>query len=141
MTDLVTIQEPVTELTVQQSQIEVALSSDSIQADISNEDIALDVTEEVVSLTVQQEPVAVVLEVSRNAEVAVLTTRLDDTGLTGQDNISYIGEAQPGSAESASVWRIKKLIQAPDGDVSVLYANGSATFDQVWDDRLSLSYS
>ena len=53
----------------------------------------------------------------------------------------YIGEAAVGSLTSASMWRIKHTIIAVDGDVSVTWADGDDSFDNIWDDRLSLNYS
>lgn len=52
----------------------------------------------------------------------------------------YIGEAVPGSLTSAAVWRIKEITFVGD-DSTTLFADGDAIFDNVWDDRLSLSYS
>ena len=57
------------------------------------------------------------------------------------DTLLYRGEATPGSAESAAVWRIRRIAFAADDDVTEEWATGAATFDQVWDDRASLSYS
>ena len=54
----------------------------------------------------------------------------------------YRGEARVGSAESASVWRIRKIEVSPiDGDVSETWAGGTAEFVHAWDDRLTLEYS
>lgn len=53
---------------------------------------------------------------------------------------SYLGEAAPGTATSAAAWRIKELTFTGD-DVTILYADGNSSFDNVWDDRASLSYS
>ena len=58
------------------------------------------------------------------------------------NNLIYKGEAIPGSAESAAVWRIRRLsFVGADEDVVEEWAEGTASFDKVWDDRLSLSYS
>jgi len=57
------------------------------------------------------------------------------------DTLLYRGEAAPGSVESAAVWRIRRIAFAADDDVTEEWANGSADFNQVWDDRLGLSYS
>ena len=53
---------------------------------------------------------------------------------------SYLGDAEVGSSESAPRWRIQKL-QFASGGVTILFANGSTEFNQVWADRASLSYS
>ena len=57
------------------------------------------------------------------------------------DNLLYRAEAQPGSAESASVWRIRKItIAEADNDIVETWANGSDAFTYIWDNRLSYSY-
>ena len=53
--------------------------------------------------------------------------------------ITYIGEADPGTATSAASWRIKRLDST--SGLAVKYGGGVTTFSQVWDDRASLSYS
>lgn len=55
--------------------------------------------------------------------------------------LSYLGEANPGTATSAASWRIKKLVFDASGDITVTYADGNSSFDNVWDNRASLSYS
>lgn len=57
------------------------------------------------------------------------------------DTLLYRGEASVGSLSSAPFWRIRKITFAVDGDVSETWANGSALFNQVWDNRASLPYS
>ena len=64
------------------------------------------------------------------------TVRLDDTSTL---NTTYIGLADVGSVTSAPVWQIKKL-DVTTG-VSVIWADGNVNFDNVWDNRTSLSYS
>jgi hypothetical protein len=54
-------------------------------------------------------------------------------------SVIYIGEAVPGSATSAALWLIKK-INITGGFVSILCANGSSDYNQIWDDRSSLTY-
>ena len=58
------------------------------------------------------------------------------------DTFKYVGESLPGSATSARLWRIKRIDQTDTGgDVNILWANGVATLDQIWDDRLTLTYT
>ena len=52
----------------------------------------------------------------------------------------YIGEAQPGELTSAASWRIKRVVFTGD-DSSTKYADGDVNFDNIWDNRASLSYS
>lgn len=64
--------------------------------------------------------------------------RVDDVG----SGTVYVGEAEPGSAEAAPVWRIKKIVDSGSPtDTAVTWADGDREFDNVWSDRLSLSYS
>lgn len=57
------------------------------------------------------------------------------------DDELYRGEAAPGSAESSAVWRIRKIVIGSDGDVTQTFADGDENFDNIWNDRLSLTYS
>lgn len=66
-----------------------------------------------------------------------LSRRSDFVGET----IIYRGEAAPGTAESAAVWRIKRIEFAPDGDVTETWAGGNANFDKAWVDRTTLGYA
>lgn len=64
------------------------------------------------------------------------TLRLDEVS----DTVMYIGEAAFGQNESNPVWRIKKVITV--GTVlSVLWADGDDRFDNIWADRLTLTYN
>lgn len=55
--------------------------------------------------------------------------------------VLYAGEADPGSATSSAVWRIKRLTFSAAGDVTaVQYALIGASIC-IWDNRASLSYS
>ena len=53
----------------------------------------------------------------------------------------YIGLAKPGTATSAASWQIKKLVYSGSLVTEILFADGDTNFDNVWDDRTSLSYS
>lgn len=51
---------------------------------------------------------------------------------------TYVGYATPGTPTSSASWRIKRLTNA-SGNVE--YAEGSADFVNIWNNRVSLSYS
>lgn len=82
-------------------------------------------------------------------EEAATTQYIDQAQYMKQvDNIDasdliYTGEAVPGSATSSPVWRIKKinLNNGTDSDIEITFADGNASFDNIWDNRLTLSYS
>ena len=53
----------------------------------------------------------------------------------------YKGEAAVGTVDGDSLWRISKYVFGADGDTSITWASGNDTFDKVWSNRASLSYS
>lgn len=61
--------------------------------------------------------------------------RLDEASTV----ITYVGSAAPGTATAAASWSIKRL-DSTTGLV-VLWAAGTAAFNQVWDNRAALAYS
>lgn len=55
-------------------------------------------------------------------------------------NTTYIGKANHGTATSAASWQIQKVTVS--GTVTTIaYAAGSDNYNQIWDNRASLSYS
>jgi hypothetical protein len=54
--------------------------------------------------------------------------------------ITYVGDANPGIATATAEWRIQK-INTSSNPITVLWADGNTSFDNVWDNRASLSYS
>ncbi len=73
------------------------------------------------------------LVIEGNSQYAI---RVDEDG-----TFTYIGQAEPGSLPSASVWRVKRLDESSDPDITITWADGDDLFDNIWDDRISLSYS
>lgn len=59
-----------------------------------------------------------------------------DTPVTGT---TYVGFAEIGSTTSNSVWRVMRIVENGNS-TSVTFANGNFNFDNVWDDRASLTY-
>ena len=58
------------------------------------------------------------------------------------DNLVYKGDALPGSTTAMPVWRLSKITLVPGGDVVIVeWADGFSTFDKVWDNRLTYTYS
>lgn len=73
-------------------------------------------------------------EVSNVVETNSLSydLQVDDTG-----TYTYLGNASPGTATSASSWRIKRVVNATG---VITHADGSSNFNKTWDDRASYSY-
>lgn len=65
------------------------------------------------------------------------TTAIEFSGA----NPVYVGEAVAGSAKSGSLWRIKKITYSGSNPIDVQYADGVSTFNKIWDNRASYSYS
>ena len=61
--------------------------------------------------------------------------QLDNTSTT---NMTYIGKAAVGSLTSSAVWQIQKLDQT--SGLIITWA-GAAAFNQIWNNRTSLTYA
>jgi hypothetical protein len=59
----------------------------------------------------------------------------------GDGNPIYIGEASPGSAKGDAKWRIRKLTYSGTNITDIQWADGDTNYNNVWNDRVSLSYS
>ena len=53
--------------------------------------------------------------------------------------VTYLGKAAPGTATSTAAWQISK-VDTTSGTV-ITWADSDDNYDNVWDDRASLSYS
>jgi hypothetical protein len=57
----------------------------------------------------------------------------------------YIGDALPGTVPSSATWSIKKIVFTEDvggnTDAVITWADGNSNRDNIWDNRLSLTYS
>jgi hypothetical protein len=87
-------------------------------------------------LTVIRDNSTDILEEIRNDTLAKrLTVRLDQVS----DTLFYVGKALIGSLDSQDLWQIVRYTQTG----SILkseYANGDETFNQVWNNRTTLTY-
>jgi hypothetical protein len=64
-------------------------------------------------------------------------TEVDKTSTV---DVIYVGDAAIGSVTSGAVWRIQK-IDKTGGNVSIKWADGDDLFNNIWDNRLSITYS
>lgn len=68
-----------------------------------------------------------------------LALQLDDVTTT---SVTYIGVAAIGTATSAASWQIKKLDESGTPiTLTIKWADGNDSFDNIWDNRSSLTYS
>ena len=75
-------------------------------------------------------------EITATIVSEIYTIRYDDVG----SGVAYVGEAVPGTALNAALWRIKKIAETGD-DIAITYADGNDNFDNIWNNRLSIVYS
>jgi hypothetical protein len=74
-----------------------------------------------------------------NMSEVAQTIRTDTDG--ADPETIYRGRALPGTATSSAAWRCEAITIATDGDVTILFADGNDSYDNIWDNRASLSYS
>jgi len=55
-------------------------------------------------------------------------------------NTNYLGYATAGSVTSGAVWAIKRVVETGN-NVVITWADGTKDFDNIWDNRTSLTYS
>ena len=65
----------------------------------------------------------------------VFATRIDEASAT----VTYVGKAATGTATSSALWQVQK-IDTSSGTV-ITWADGNGLFDNIWDNRATLSYS
>jgi len=60
----------------------------------------------------------------------------------GNGNQIYIGWAQPGTAQSATGWRImRQTFNASGNQITADWPSASTAFNFIWDNRAGYSYS
>jgi hypothetical protein len=74
-------------------------------------------------------------QLSTNDFASVRALRLEEASAT----VTYVGEAEAGTATSAAAWRIKRISTA--SGTSIQWADGDTLFNNVWDNRAGLTYS
>ncbi len=65
---------------------------------------------------------------------ASYTTRLATDGV-----YTYIGKATSGAGTASAVWQIQRIDES--SGLTILFADGDTLFNNIWDNRVSLSYS
>jgi hypothetical protein len=55
-------------------------------------------------------------------------------------NITYVGEALPGTLDSDAIWSIKRM-QVVGEDLFITWAESDADYIHVWNDRKTYSYN
>jgi hypothetical protein len=91
------------------------------------------------------------IELNQDTQSAILNTIASNTSstpsadialvdTTSTPNVVYVGEASPGSSQASAVWRITR-IDTSGSVITILYADGNTNKDNIWNNRVSGSYS
>ena len=79
-----------------------------------------------------------------NTDGSINTDAASDEALIIDDytttDVTYFGYAVAGSVTSTETWKIKRLDDTGNFPVFT-WADGNTKYDNIWDDRTSLSYS
>lgn len=117
---------------VEEPELLVSVGQQSVTAVVDGQEIVGEVERREFLVTVLQYDTGTVSVVEEDEVFDVET----DFSVPG---VYYIGQAPVGSLTSAAVWRIRKITETPSG-TSIDWANGTAEFVNVWDDRNSITY-
>lgn len=66
----------------------------------------------------------------------VYKTLIDEASAT----ITYVGKASTSALTSNAVWQIMKM-ETSGSITTISYADGNSEFDNIWDNRASLTYN
>jgi hypothetical protein len=74
--------------------------------------------------------------------LVVETNYISREAYDSNNNLKYLGKALGGTATASALWQIKEFSYDSSFNLtSILLADGNESFDNVWDNRASLSYS
>lgn len=114
----------------------IKTSVEIIDNAIAGNEMQVDVVTSALPTGAATEATLAALLVEMKINNGAYTQRTDDAG----GGVTYRGWAVPGTATSAAGWRVTKITETT-GDYVLNFADGNNNFDNVWDNRASLSYS
>lgn len=76
-----------------------------------------------------------------NSEFPPLKSIISRYAYDGNGKMLYRGKARCGTATTSAVWSVQQYNYDGSNLASILWANGSTSFSNIWDDRAELSYS
>lgn len=81
-----------------------------------------------------------VLEDGTVIQSAQVIKRIDDD--SGSTDVIYVAAALPSTATSAASWQIKRItLTSGSFPITIEWADGDLSFDNIYDNREALSYS
>lgn len=72
-----------------------------------------------------------------NVQPAPYATQIDDTSTA---SVTYLGRASVGSSTASAVWQIQKIDESTS-PATIKWADGNASFDNIFNNRTSLTYN
>jgi hypothetical protein len=142
------------DISVEEVSLDIDLGTDSIVVEVEPDSFSLEIVEVVIDangdttiIDVDVSPVSLAFEIMASGprgapgvseDDMVYAKRVDFVG----DTIIYKGEAEIGTLDADSVWRIRRItLEGTEQDVNEEWANGVGDFAHVWDDRATYTYS
>ncbi len=132
----VTIRNQTLQVTDANSNISVIAKNDNVSVTDGGDTINIEEKSELIT-PVFKEVLQIIQQVPQEDEVPYK----EEIDFVGEDTV-YRGWANPGTTSALALWRIRRTrFIGAEGDVIHDWADGNGNFDNVWDDRLSKSYS
>ncbi len=88
--------------------------------------------------TTQQAIQACLDLIKSNTDEVAFSNKLLQVDTVGQT--TYVGYSDPGTGIESADWAIKKIVQTGQ-DYEITWADGNKDYDNIWNDRLTLTYS
>lgn len=107
----------------------------TVTATIGTVDVIIDASADNIAISDGTNTLEINGDGSINTVTKVYATRLDEASST----VTYVGDAVVGSSPSAASWSIKKIDET--SGIVITFADGNANYDNVWDNRASLTYT
>lgn len=126
-------------ISITEPQVSVAVVDERVDVSVVEEQVSVSLVNDKIDVSVVERPVQVIIAES-NSEQVVQEEELYDIEIdTSVPNVTYVGQALPGTPAASAAWRIKRITETGTGS-SVDWANGAAEFVHSWNDHLTLTY-
>lgn len=126
----ISIAEPTVQVAVVDEVVNVSVTTDEVNVSVINDKINVAPVERAVTVVIAES----------SSDTVVQEEELYDIEIdTSVPNVTYVGQALPGTSAASAAWRIKRITETVTGS-SVDWANGAAEFVHSWNDHLTLTY-
>jgi len=111
----------------------VGIDVDETTVNVTSDDISLIISPQETTLLISE----IGIQGPPGEEDVAYDLEVDDSSTPTR---TYIGQAIPGTSVASPAWRIKLITESGAG-TSINWADGTAAFSKVWDDRLDYTYA